>query len=180
MGAPGDVDRCRLQGLKSILTSYATARKAILEKALHNTALLCEAAEALDPEADCAQWLQSADLGDLAVAAPQDNASVNTSQVSAAAGGAVDFSAEGGGGDSGTAAGESAGPGQSLGVWIPDEAVRKCGKCAAAFTLLRRKHHCRKCGGVFCGKCSRNRMALPDLGYDAAVRVCDGCSGVRN
>ena len=68
------------------MTSYATARKAILEKALHNTALLCEAAEALDPEADCAQWLQSADLGDLAVADPQD-ASVNTSQVSAAAGG---------------------------------------------------------------------------------------------
>jgi 1-phosphatidylinositol-3-phosphate 5-kinase len=33
--------------------------------------------------------------------------------------------------------------------WMPDEQCKECYKCRKAFTLLRRKHHCRTCGNVY-------------------------------
>lgn len=37
--------------------------------------------------------------------------------------------------------------------WIPDEKVDNCFNCNKRFMyLLRRKHHCRKCGFIFCDK----------------------------
>ena len=39
----------------------------------------------------------------------------------------------------------------------------------AAFGLLRRKHHCRRCGHVFCDKC---RLWPPPLPAAAAAVVC--------
>jgi hypothetical protein len=38
------------------------------------------------------------------------------------------------------------------GVWMPDKDASECGTCGAHFTVVRRRHHCRKCGLVFCGK----------------------------
>ena len=37
------------------------------------------------------------------------------------------------------------------------------------------KHHCRRCGLVFCDKCSSKRTKLPELGLEEEVRVCDAC-----
>ena len=37
------------------------------------------------------------------------------------------------------------------------------------------QHHCRKCGGIFCGACSTKRFPLLDRGYSDPVRVCDMC-----
>jgi hypothetical protein len=34
--------------------------------------------------------------------------------------------------------------------------------CKATFTMIRRRHHCRNCGGLFCGACSSKRIALLD------------------
>lgn len=40
-------------------------------------------------------------------------------------------------------------------VWVPDDAAKACYKCQDTFTLISRRHHCRVCGLLVCGKCSR-------------------------
>ena len=37
------------------------------------------------------------------------------------------------------------------------------------------QHHCRKCGGVYCGACSTKRFPLLVQGYSDPVRVCGKC-----
>lgn len=59
--------------------------------------------------------------------------------------------------------------------WIPDDEAPRCMGCAQSFTTFRRRHHCRNCGGVFCGVCSNSSAPLPKFGLIKAVRVCRGC-----
>ena len=59
--------------------------------------------------------------------------------------------------------------------WLKDAEALSCVACSRDFTLLRRRHHCRRCGGVFCGECSPHRIPLLSLGYIDAVRVCANC-----
>lgn len=49
-------------------------------------------------------------------------------------------------------------------AWVPDESVRECMGCDAAFGFFRRRHHCRACGKVFCDNCSRYRSPIPLYG----------------
>ncbi|KPA86883.1 hypothetical protein ABB37_00925 [Leptomonas pyrrhocoris] len=44
--------------------------------------------------------------------------------------------------------------------WRDDTSVERCCQCATVFTFFRRRHHCRHCGGVFCGVCSGQRLWL--------------------
>ena len=60
-------------------------------------------------------------------------------------------------------------------AWIPDEAVTSCMGCRDSFTILRRRHHCRNCGQVFCGRCSSQSTPLPQFRLDRPVRVCNRC-----
>lgn len=46
-------------------------------------------------------------------------------------------------------------------AWIPDESAPHCMACQSVFTVVRRRHHCRNCGKIFCGKCSANAVPLP-------------------
>lgn len=59
--------------------------------------------------------------------------------------------------------------------WIPDEEAAQCMACTQTFTTFRRRHHCRNCGGVFCGVCSNSQAPLPKFGLNKAVRVCRNC-----
>ncbi|XP_065827912.1 lateral signaling target protein 2 homolog [Oscarella lobularis] len=60
-------------------------------------------------------------------------------------------------------------------VWLSDETSVGCSDCRVAFTLIRRRHHCRNCGKIFCAPCSSNVASLPHFGYDRPVRVCNQC-----
>ncbi|XP_031571649.1 uncharacterized protein LOC116305818 [Actinia tenebrosa] len=60
-------------------------------------------------------------------------------------------------------------------VWVPDERVKECHDCKQRFTRWKRKHHCRACGQVFCGDCSKQKITLPQFGYTNPERVCESC-----
>jgi len=64
--------------------------------------------------------------------------------------------------------------------WLPDELSSHCMQCHRPFHLLRWTHHCRDCGGVFCGDCSTHRVeVVSGVGRQhnsSAMRVCDGCA----
>ena len=47
------------------------------------------------------------------------------------------------------------------GAWEKDSMAVDCKICTKEFSLARRKHHCRNCGGIFCDACSDNKMKLP-------------------
>ncbi|XP_021263899.1 pleckstrin homology domain-containing family F member 1 [Numida meleagris] len=59
--------------------------------------------------------------------------------------------------------------------WIPDKATDICMRCTQTkFSTLTRRHHCRKCGFVVCGDCSRQRFLMPRLS-PKPLRVCNLC-----
>jgi FYVE zinc finger/WW domain len=60
-----------------------------------------------------------------------------------------------------------------------EDALRpNCSHCEEAFTMSKRRHHCRLCGDVFCDPCSSHRVNLPLEGpeFEKPVRVCDFCN----
>ncbi|KAG7195726.1 Vacuolar protein-sorting-associated protein 27 [Scheffersomyces spartinae] len=56
--------------------------------------------------------------------------------------------------------------------WLESD---QCMICSNKFSLTNRKHHCRSCGGVYCGTHSSKFTPLPSLGIMELVRVCDVC-----
>lgn len=50
-----------------------------------------------------------------------------------------------------------------------------CFRCREAFSMFKRKHHCRNCGQIFCDRCSGRQMLLPNFGIEKKVRVCESC-----
>nr|ACG25385.1 zinc ion binding protein [Zea mays] len=64
--------------------------------------------------------------------------------------------------------------------WLPDSASTSCMLCGARFhPIICARHHCRFCGGIFCGGCSKGRSLMPPKFMNSdPQRVCDVC-GVR-
>ncbi|OQS00606.1 hypothetical protein ACHHYP_03278 [Achlya hypogyna] len=56
---------------------------------------------------------------------------------------------------------------------------KKCMLCANSFTIYRIRHHCKNCGTLVCGGCSKARMVLSN-DLRRAVRVCDHCIEEHN
>ena len=57
--------------------------------------------------------------------------------------------------------------------WLPDSSASNCYNCEKNFTALRRKHHCRYCGYIFCSKCTLAKHQLPD--GTLIKRICEKC-----
>lgn len=57
--------------------------------------------------------------------------------------------------------------------WMPDGSSRLCYECDSCFSFLNRRHHCRSCGRLFCGKCMQNDSVLGDDGE--RVKFCKFC-----
>ncbi|KAI9342250.1 hypothetical protein BDR26DRAFT_281809 [Obelidium mucronatum] len=63
--------------------------------------------------------------------------------------------------------------------WKPDTSVIFCESCSVRFNLITRRHHCRTCGGIFCGPCSKHIIRLDQNAepHPAGVesRICEEC-----
>ena len=63
-------------------------------------------------------------------------------------------------------------------AWAPDDNFRACVGCNTMFGLFNRKHHCRRCGGVFCGDCATEKVIPMRLRFIDPVRMCGKCQKV--
>ncbi|GMR32732.1 hypothetical protein PMAYCL1PPCAC_02927 [Pristionchus mayeri] len=59
--------------------------------------------------------------------------------------------------------------------WMPDSTGRVCYQCEAKFSTVRRRHHCRLCGRIFCSKCCSHRVNGAHFGYTGELRLCNYC-----
>ena len=58
-------------------------------------------------------------------------------------------------------------------MWKDDSQVDACEICERVFTILRRRHHCRCCGGIFCDECCSIRACVDES--TVPQRVCNNC-----
>mmetsp|Transcript_20451 Transcript_20451/g.24851 ORF Transcript_20451/g.24851 Transcript_20451/m.24851 type:complete len:382 (+) Transcript_20451:414-1559(+) len=58
--------------------------------------------------------------------------------------------------------------------WVPNDFSDNCLLCEEAFSAFNWRHHCRKCGILCCGSCSRYRSRCQ--GYSTPQRVCLCCA----
>ncbi len=47
--------------------------------------------------------------------------------------------------------------------------------CPKQFGTFLRRHHCRRCGYVFCATCCWRKLRLPELEYASEELVCNPC-----
>ena len=73
-------------------------------------------------------------------------------------------------------------PARTPNVWVPDRKVSTCYNCSTHFNLFRRRHHCRRCGRVFCYACCNIIDFIPSyvptalsFGKHSTIRSCHTC-----
>lgn len=59
--------------------------------------------------------------------------------------------------------------------WEKDTDAEQCFGCQVDFNALNRRHHCRRCGNVFCDACTKQRARLLLFAVREPARVCDDC-----
>ena len=58
--------------------------------------------------------------------------------------------------------------------WQPNKTSKNCQLCDKKFTIKVRRHHCRRCGGIFCATCSAKSLAREGQTLEP-MRACDTC-----
>ncbi|KAE9109641.1 hypothetical protein PF010_g11457 [Phytophthora fragariae] len=61
-------------------------------------------------------------------------------------------------------------------IFMFDKVSNVCTLCTHSFAVYRPRHHCRLCGSLVCGNCSRRRWTLSYSSSKKASRVCDSCA----
>ena len=64
---------------------------------------------------------------------------------------------------------------RSVGRWKKDSEATSCEDCGASFGFLKRRHHCRSCGGIFCGACTEHTVQLLLVSATQPQRACGPC-----
>lgn len=60
--------------------------------------------------------------------------------------------------------------------WINDDLASNCIECTARFSVFIRKHHCRKCGQIFCSECSKYTGKLDsNAQFNLSGYICRLC-----
>ncbi|ORX76689.1 FYVE-domain-containing protein [Anaeromyces robustus] len=66
--------------------------------------------------------------------------------------------------------------------WKPDSEVKACAACHRPFTFINRRHHCRRCGDIFCNQCASYTFRLDrNCKIDSKgvlSRVCRTCYNI--
>lgn len=80
---------------------------------------------------------------------------------------------------------------EHLPYWVPDMQRQECQECGKGFGTFTRKHHCRRCGEIFCSACLPKNMDIKHVITDkytlpnanayialkpGTVKVCKICS----
>lgn len=71
--------------------------------------------------------------------------------------------------------------------WVPYSTQKSCMVCSRRFSMLVRRHHCRLCGRICCGPCSKYKRRLPfatvgvkdPKAQNQLMKVCSTCITVR-
>ena len=58
-------------------------------------------------------------------------------------------------------------------LWKPDNTIDNCTDCHKIFTFWRRKHHCRRCGYIYCHQCTAK--LCPYVNLENPERICRLC-----
>jgi hypothetical protein len=64
--------------------------------------------------------------------------------------------------------------------WMDDEAVKECCGCYRQFNFIRRRHHCRACGKIFCENCVRQLRIVLTISETTPVRCCNECVAIMD
>lgn len=62
--------------------------------------------------------------------------------------------------------------------WMPDSNCHQCYECGLRFSTLKRRHHCRICGQIFCHSCCSHQVPGKIIGYTGYLRACTYCCKV--
>ena len=60
----------------------------------------------------------------------------------------------------------------SAAIWVPDTHKSNCSLCNDKFTFVNRRHHCRRCGELVCGKCSKFKLPNAEGVQQRACKKC--------
>ncbi|RLN67341.1 hypothetical protein BBJ29_003092 [Phytophthora kernoviae] len=61
-------------------------------------------------------------------------------------------------------------------IFMFDKVSNVCTICTHSFAVYRPRHHCRLCGSLVCGKCSKRRWTLSYSSSKKPSRICDNCA----
>ena len=59
-------------------------------------------------------------------------------------------------------------------TWLDDSSTETCMGSNEKFTFFDRRHHCRRCGGIYISK-MMTEVPMPSLNYTSSVLVCKTC-----